>query len=219
MSDIIKQLKHHLKTEAPDGLPSDWFVKADKLKSREATLESLRNQATNCSKCALCESRIKVVFGTGFEKRPVIAFVGDTPGKEENLTGEPFVGRAGELLNAAIEKGLKLSKKEVYICNVIKCAPPENRAPRPEEVTACSTYLHAQLELVRPDVIIALGSVAQEALSGVEQDIEKLRGNWQEWRGIKLMPTFHPDYILRNPETKKPFWHDLKLVMEYLGLE
>ena len=205
-SDILKQLQHHLKTESPSGLPSEWFVDSDALKSRVSTLDTLKAEAEKCTKCSLCKTRNKVVFGAGLERRPKIVFVGEGPSREDDLSGEPFVGKSGQLLNAAIEKGLKLSRDEVYICNVIKCRPSENRAPLPDEVAACSHYLYSQLELIKPDVIVTLGGPAQLALSGVEEGITKLRGKWQEWRGIRLMPTFHPAHILRKPEAKKSFW-------------
>jgi len=220
MSDILKQLEQHLKKQAPDGLPSEWFTKADELKSRAGTLDTLKAEANSCTKCDLCQTRTKVVFGAGLERRPKIAFVGEAPEKEDDLTGEPFVGRAGELLTAAIEKGLKLSREDVYICNVVKCRPPNGREAQAAEVNQCSNYLCSQLELVKPDVIIALGSLAQQALAdnGKAKDFSKIRGQWQEWRRIKLMPTFHPNHILKTPEDKKPFWQDLKSVIEYLGL-
>ena len=181
-------------------------------------LEELRGLAMQCTKCRLCEGRNKVVFGVGKTDRPVIAFVGEGPGADEDRLGEPFVGRAGALLTAAITKGLGLSREEVYIANVVKCRPPENRAPLPDETASCTPYLYRQLEIIQPQVIVTLGQPAQMALSGVEMGITKLRGNWQNWRGIKLMPTFHPAYLLRNPPMKKFFWEDLKTVMAEVGL-
>lgn len=182
------------------------------------SLSDLEADAKKCVKCRLCETRNSVVFGVGNTKSPLIAFVGEGPGADEDMKGEPFVGRAGQLLTAAITKGLGLRREDVYICNVVKCRPPENRAPLPDETEACTPYLYRQLELVKPRVIITLGQPAQMSLSGVKLGITKLRGQWQEWRGIKLMPTFHPAYLLRNPPAKKPFWEDLQTVMKELGL-
>jgi DNA polymerase len=231
---ILQQIEEHLKRESPDGIPNDWFkdlrrhvepteqgahVESRDLGSKQGSLLELRLEAETCQKCRLCEERTKVVFGVGNENRPRIVFVGEGPGREEDLKGEPFVGKAGQLLTAAIEKGLGLKRTDVYICNVVKCRPPQNRTPLPDEVAACSHYLEAQLEFLKPEVIVTLGSPAQLALTGVERGITKLRGTWLEWRGIKVMPTFHPAYILRNPAAKKPFWHDLQAVMEHLGMQ
>ncbi len=182
-------------------------------------LEQLRAEALGCTRCRLCETRNKVVFGVGKIDSPLIAFVGEGPGADEDRLGEPFVGRAGELLTAAITKGLGLSRNDVYIANVVKCRPPQNRAPLPDETEACTKFLYRQLELIRPRVIVTLGAPAQMALSGVNLGITKLRGQWQSWRGIRLMPTFHPAYLLRSPAAKKEFWEDLKAVMAELGID
>lgn len=181
-------------------------------------LRALESQVKQCTKCRLAQTRKNVVFGTGLSTSPLIAFVGEGPGVDEDRVGKPFVGKAGELLTRAITNGLKLCREDVYICNVVKCRPPNNRTPLPDETESCTPYLVRQLELIKPQVIVALGGPAQQALSGVKLGITKLRGQWQEWRGVKLMPTFHPAYILRNPAAKKDFWEDLQLVMKELGL-
>jgi DNA polymerase len=193
---------------------NDWHQQA-----REMSLEELRITASTCTRCRLCEERTNVVFGVGSTDSPVIAFVGEGPGADEDLKGEPFVGRAGQLLTAAIEKGLGLKRDDVYICNVVKCRPPGNRTPLPDEVEQCSAFLFRQLELVKPKAIITLGQAAQLALVGRRDGITKLRGTWLEWEGIRVMPTFHPAYLLRNPGAKRMFWDDLKQVMEYVGLK
>lgn len=180
--------------------------------------DELEAKAKACTKCRLCETRTNVVFGVGKRESPLIAFVGEGPGADEDRLGEPFVGRAGALLTAAITKGLGLQREDVYIGNVVKCRPPQNRAPLPDEVSSCTPYLYRQLELLQPRVIITLGQPAQLALSGVNIGITKLRGQWQSWNGIKLMPTFHPAYLLRNPSVKRLFWEDLQAVMRELGL-
>jgi DNA polymerase len=181
-------------------------------------LDALREVALGCTRCRLCETRTNVVFGTGKSESPLICFIGEGPGAEEDKRGEPFVGRAGQLLTDAIEKGLKLSRSDVYICNVVKCRPPENRTPLVDEMQACSQFLYRQIELVKPKVIITLGQPAQLATTGIDLGITKLRGRWQSWRGFPLMPTLHPAYLLRNPSAKKDFWEDLKSVMEFLGI-
>ncbi len=182
------------------------------------SFEALNLDAQACRRCRLCETRNKVVFGVGKIERPLIAFVGEGPGADEDRLGEPFVGKAGQLLTGAITKGLGLRREDVYIGNVVKCRPPENRAPMPDEVAACTPFLFRQLELIAPTVVVTLGAPAQSALTGNLGGITKLRGKWLEWRGIPLMPTFHPAYILRNPAAKKPFWEDLQMVMERVGL-
>lgn len=233
MPKLVKQLEKQLKKEKVKGLPKQWFEgksKSEKVldltlagtkdkENIEANLDwkSLEQKALACSKCRLCEQRTKVVFGVG-NKKARLVFVGEGPGADEDASGEPFVGRAGQLLTAAITKGMGLTRDDVYICNVVKCRPPGNRAPLPDETEACTPYLYRQLDLIKPEVIVTLGQPAQMALSGVEMGITKLRGNWQSWKGIKLMPTFHPAYLLRNPPVKKFFWEDLQAVMKELGL-
>ena len=180
-------------------------------------LEDLRTIASSCTRCGLCSGRQSVVFSDGNEASPDIAFVGEGPGADEDIQGLPFVGAAGQLLTRAIEQGLKVSRDTIYICNVVKCRPPGNRTPTKDEVQACMPYLEKQLELVKPKVIVALGKVAASALSGSEVQITKVRGNWGQWQGIPVMPTFHPAYLLRNEEAKRPFWEDLKSVMAKLG--
>lgn len=181
-------------------------------------LNQLMADAQACRRCRLCETRNKVVFGIGKTTRPLIVFVGEGPGADEDRQGEPFVGKAGQLLTAAITKGLGLRREDVFICNVVKCRPPENRTPMVDEVEACSPFLFRQLELIAPSVIVTLGAPAQTALTGNLGGITKIRGKWLEWRGVPVMPTFHPAYILRNPAAKKPFWEDLQVVMEKVGL-
>ena len=181
-------------------------------------LERLEEQLEGCKACRLWETRNKLVFGEGNELEPLIAFVGEGPGADEDRQGRPFVGRAGQLLSAAIEKGLGLRREDLYICNVVKCRCPNNRNPLPDEVKACLPNLLRQLELIRPGVIISLGAPALCALSGAKEAITKVRGEWRAWRGIDWMPTFHPAYILRNPPSKRLFWEDLKAVMGRLGL-
>lgn len=178
-------------------------------------LDELRAEIGDCRRCKLCAGRTNIVFGVGHPKARLI-FVGEGPGRDEDLQGEPFVGRAGQLLNDIITKGMGLKREDVYIANVVKCRPPENRNPEPDEVAACEPFLKKQIDLVQPEVIVALGKFAVQALLQSKAPISKLRGNWHRYHGIKLMPTFHPAYLLRNPADKKLVWEDIKKVIKEL---
>lgn len=181
--------------------------------------QQLETEALACQACRLAGGRQNVVFGVGQRVHPKLVFVGEGPGAEEDLKGEPFVGKAGQLLTKAITNGMKLSREQVYICNVVKCRPPENRNPLPDEISQCLPFLVRQLELLRPRVIVLLGSVATKALLGNDiGGITSLRGKWLDWRGIRVMPTFHPSYLLRTPSAKRAFWDDLQLVMKEIGI-
>ena len=185
---------------------------------KSATLEELSAFIGDCKRCKLAPLRTHLVFGVGNPNADLM-FVGEAPGADEDARGEPFVGRAGQLLTDIIERGMGLSRADVYICNVIKCRPPDNRNPEPDEVAACEPFLMRQIDLVRPRAIVALGSFAVQALLKVKTPISRLRGNWQEVRGVKLMPTFHPAYLLRSPGEKRLVWQDIQEVMKVLGLE
>jgi len=219
---FLKSEEQIAKKYFADWIPVSSFLKLEKYTIPEleefAELDSLKKEAETCKACRLCETRSNVVFGEGNTNQPLIAFVGEGPGEEEDRTGRPFVGKAGALLTGAIEKGMKLNRSDIYICNAVKCRPPDNRNPLPDEISACERFLFSQLRLIQPKVIVTLGSPAQKTLTKIDQGITKLRGKWLSWEGIKVMPTFHPAYILRNPDSKKDFWADLKLVMEELGL-
>ncbi|HPR65415.1 MAG TPA: uracil-DNA glycosylase [Thermoanaerobaculia bacterium] len=169
-----------------------------------------------CTKCKLHAGRTQTVFGTGdIEAR--LVFVGEAPGADEDRQGEPFVGRAGQLLTRMIG-AMGLSREQVYICNILKCRPPGNRDPEPEEADACIGYLIRQLELIQPEVIVALGRVSSQVLTGSAEPISKMRGHWYAYRGIPVMPTFHPSFLLRQPGKKREAWEDLQEVMRRLGL-
>jgi uracil-DNA glycosylase len=185
---------------------------------KTATLEELSAFIGDCQRCKLAPLRTHLVFGVGNPQADLM-FVGEAPGADEDARGEPFVGRAGQLLTDIIERGMGLSRADVYICNVIKCRPPDNRNPEPDEVAACEPFLMRQIDLVRPRAIVALGTFAVQALLKVKTPISRLRGNWQEVRGVKLMPTFHPAYLLRSPGEKRLVWQDIQEVMKLLGLE
>lgn len=182
-----------------------------------ATLDDLRTAIGDCRLCRLAGGRTQLVFGVGNPEARLM-FVGEGPGRDEDLKGEPFVGRAGMLLTDIIEKGMRLSRSDVYICNVVKCRPPDNRNPEPDEVDACSPFLRRQIALVKPEVIVALGKFAAQTLLATKTPIMRLRGNWHAYEGVPLMPTLHPAYLLRNPGDKKLVWQDIKLVMSRLGL-
>lgn len=183
-----------------------------------ASLETLREEIGDCRLCKLCEHRTNIVFGVG-NPHASIVFVGEGPGHDEDLQAEPFVGRAGRLLTEIITKGMRLRREDVYIANVVKCRPPGNRNPEPDEVASCEPFLQRQIELIQPRVIVALGTFASQALLRSRTPISRLRGQWHDYRGIRLMPTFHPAYLLRNPGDKKLVWEDIKAAMRELGLK
>ena len=183
-----------------------------------AQLAPIEARAKVCVKCPeLVRCRHNVVFGVG-DPHAELMFIGEAPGRDEDLEGEPFVGRAGELLTKIIQ-AMGLKRHEVYIANVLKCRPPENRTPLPEEVANCLPYVLTQIELIKPKVIVALGATAMKALLDVQLGITKIRGNWYTFRDIPIMPTFHPAYLLRNPAAKKEVWQDMQAVLAKLGRE
>ncbi len=182
------------------------------------TLEELRDFIGDCQRCKLAPGRINLVFGVGNPKAELM-FVGEGPGADEDERGEPFVGRAGQLLTDIIERGMRMRRQDVYICNVVKCRPPGNRNPEPDEVAACEPFLMRQIEIVQPRVIVGLGTFAVQSLLKVKTPISKMRGRWHEVRGIRMMPTFHPAYLLRNPADKRLVWADIQEVMRALGKE
>lgn len=179
------------------------------------TLEQIRAELGDCRRCRLCTGRKNIVFGVG-NPRAELVFVGEGPGSDEDLQGEPFVGRAGELLTRMIA-AMGYRRDEVYICNVVKCRPPGNRNPEPDEIDACEPFLKAQLASIQPKVIVGLGKFASQTLLRVQTPITRLRGNWYEYQGIRLMPTYHPAYLLRQPAEKRAVWSDLQKVMAVLG--
>jgi len=174
-------------------------------------LDEVRHALGDCKRCKLCSGRKNLVFGVGNPKARLV-FVGEGPGAEEDNQGIPFVGAAGQLLTKMIS-AMGYSRDDVYICNVVKCRPPGNRNPEPDEIQACQPFLEAQLNAIRPSVIIALGKFAAQTLLRSDTPITRLRGHWREYVGIPLMPTFHPAYLLRNPAEKKAAWTDLQAVM------
>lgn len=210
--------KPKLKTEAPpesQALPS--------LVPEGDTLLKIRQDiGDDCRRCRLCEQRKKIVFGSGNEQSPLV-FVGEGPGADEDEQGVPFIGRAGQLLTKMIDgtaakEGISITRESVYICNVVKCRPPENRAPEPDEMQTCGEFLFRQLMTIQPKAICALGGTAAKALLGTKEGVTKLRGNWQTWHGIPLMVTYHPSYLLRpyNQNAKHEAWEDLKKLLHFV---
>lgn len=179
-------------------------------------LDDLAAEVARCQACPLCQTRTRTVPGEG-HAAPRVVFVGEGPGADEDRTGRPFVGKAGQLLDDIITKGMRLRREDVFICNVVKCRPPGNRTPEPGEVQACAGFLERQLLALAPRVICALGAVAAQALLATDEPVGRLRGRVGQWRGIPVIPTYHPAYLLRNPAAKRPTWEDIQRVMERSG--
>jgi len=206
--DLSPEMK--LPIELPPLAPSD------------DTLDKISADIGDCRRCRLCQGRNKIVFGSGNPEARLV-FVGEGPGAEEDAQGLPFVGRAGQLLtqmidNTASREGLPIRRPDVYICNVVKCRPPENRTPEPDEMEICGQFLFRQLSVIQPKAICCLGSTAAKALLGTKIGVTKLRGQWQKWRDIPVMVTYHPSYLLRpyNQDAKREAWEDLKKVLHYV---
>lgn len=191
--------------------PEDLAVSAPSLEALDALVRA-------CTRCGLDKTRRQTVFGVG-NPHAELVFVGEAPGEDEDRQGEPFVGRAGQLLTDIIVKGMKMRREDVYICNVLKCHPPANRDPNPHEVRCCEPYLIRQLELIRPKVIVALGRHAAQTLLRTDDSTGKLRGRWHDYHGIPLRVTYHPAYLLRTPSEKRKTWEDIQEVMKFLAGE
>ena len=209
---------------APSGAPARRLAASEQDASAEPevlefgkkhrTLAMVRAELGDCQRCKLSQTRQKLVFGAGAQDAALV-FVGEAPGADEDRTGEPFVGRAGELLDKMIE-AMGWSRQSVYIANLLKCRPPNNRNPAPDETRECRPFLMAQLEVIAPRIIVALGRPASNALLGTDAPISSLRGKFHERWGVRILPTFHPAYLLREPARKRDAWADLKLVMNEL---
>ncbi|MBN2453510.1 MAG: uracil-DNA glycosylase [Candidatus Omnitrophica bacterium] len=181
---------------------------------QERDLDCLKREVLRCRGCSLAETRLNVVFGAGNPKAALM-FVGEAPGSEEDIQGLPFVGRAGQLLTKIIE-AIGMKREDVYIANVLKCRPPNNRAPLPTEILACRENIRRQIAIIKPEVICTLGKFASQTLLNTDTPISRLRGNLYEYEGIKVIPTFHPAYLLRNPQDKKLVWSDMKKIKALL---
>ena len=226
-ADIAAAVREHLTRLGElgaEGIGHDELVKAQKRLAGKGVrrnpadaLQQIHRDMGDCRRCGLYEGRTNIVFGDG-DPYARLMFVGEGPGEDEDAQGVPFVGAAGQKLNDIIEKGMKLKRSEVYIANVVKSRPPANRDPRPDEIAACMPFLEMQIEAIRPEVIVALGRIASQTLTGQNAPIGKLRGKWHDYKGIALMPTYHPSYLLRNPDARREVWDDIKQVLEKLGL-
>lgn len=202
--------------------PSQPITVVPPLEPAHDNLLKILEDIGECKRCRLHEGRNRLVFGSGNERAKLV-FVGEGPGADEDAQGLPFVGRAGQLLTQMIEgtarkEGIPLSRPDVYICNVVKCRPPENRTPQPDEMEICGQFLYRQLMAIRPKAICALGSTAAKALLGTKDGVTRLRGKWQQWRDIPVMVASHPSYLLRpyNQNAKKEAWEDLKMALHYV---
>ena len=198
-----------MKAQNPPPLPP---VIGDK----PAALKLIREDIGDCTRCRLHKGRTNLVFGVGNVNADLM-FVGEGPGADEDAKGEPFVGRAGQLLNNMIS-AMGIKREDVYIANVVKCRPPSNRTPEKDECDTCSPFLMRQIDVIKPKVIVALGAVAAKNLLAVNDSMANLRGRWYDFRDSKLLVTYHPAYLLRDPRQKKEAWKDLQMVMKYLGL-
>jgi uracil-DNA glycosylase family 4 len=185
--------------------------------SKEEILKKVHREMAVCQLCPLGKTRKNLVFGVGNPDARIV-FVGEAPGADEDEQGLPFVGRAGQLLTDIIVKGMKLERKNVYICNILKCRPPGNRNPQPDEISKCEPFLKNQLQIISPEIICALGTFAAKTLLKTDIPISALRGRFHVYEGIKLMPTYHPAYLLRNPSAKKLVWEDVQMIMKEVKL-
>jgi len=220
----IEEIKNHLSFLAASGCrgfdcseKSLDIVKSwgNKEISLPETLESIRTDLGDCCRCKLCDGRRNIVFGEGNHNAKLV-FVGEGPGYEEDKRGRPFVGAAGQLLTKIIQ-AIKLTREQVYICNIIKCRPPGNRNPLPDEILACSPFLQRQIAVLKPDFICALGTFAAQTLLETKKPISKLRSNFHKYKGIMVLPTYHPAYLLRNPDKKRDVWEDMKMLINEMG--
>jgi len=219
--DIKKWVRRTVDSETLAGIDEVVvFPRAKKITVRknmsENTLKGLESKVSSCRGCGLAETRTNVVFGEG-SPRAALMFVGEAPGAEEDKQGRPFVGRAGGLLTKIIES-IGLTREDVFIGNILKCRPPGNRNPMPNEIEVCSPYLIDQIRIIKPKVICALGKFAAQRLLNTETPISQLRGKFYDYQGVKLMPTYHPAYLLRNSAGKKDVWEDMKKIAKELGL-
>lgn len=194
--------------------PREAMAVGERPEASVTTLEQIRAELGDCQRCRLGRTRTTLVFGTGNPDADIV-FVGEAPGRDEDIKGEPFVGKAGQLLTRIIQ-AIDLSREDVYICNVIKCRPPENRNPLPEEIESCEPFLLKQVEAIQPKVICALGKFAAQTLLKTEAPISTLRGRFHDYHGIPLMPTYHPAYLLRNPDMKRQVWEDIQKIQKKL---
>ncbi|MGB2601773.1 MAG: uracil-DNA glycosylase [Candidatus Omnitrophota bacterium] len=218
MDEMINGIKRAVESEIMAGV-NEIYLQAEPKKNtgKKMTLKTLEEEVSGCLRCELSGTRTNVVFGEG-DSRADLMFIGEAPGGDEDKQGRPFVGRAGQLLTKIIES-IGLKREEVFIGNILKCRPPGNRNPMPNEIAMCSPYLLKQIDAIEPKVICALGKFAAQTLLNTETPISKLRGKFYDYNGIKLMPTYHPAYLLRNSSGKKEVWQDMQAIAKELGLK
>ncbi len=214
--DLMRQVEQFLQTERGFGVTELPMGPAGPAASKSEALDALEKEFKTCTRCALGATRTNFVFGSG-DPDARLMFVGEAPGFDEDKQGLPFVGAAGQLLTKIIE-AMKLKREQVYIANCLKCRPPQNRPPQPEELATCNPILRRQIEIIQPKIICALGKFAAQTLLETQEPISRLRGRFFDYHGIRLMPTFHPAYLLRNPSDKKLVWQDAQLMMRELDL-
>jgi len=209
LMQIVDQVKAHLSYQKGLGINT---LLSHRETSAPVSLDGIKREMGDCTRCRLHENRQSVVFGEG-NPHAVLVFVGEAPGREEDLQGRPFVGKAGELLTRIIE-AIDLTREEVYIANIVKCRPPQNRNPQPDEIQTCLPFLRKQLEAIKPKIICALGTFAAQTLLETAERISILRGQFYAYQGARLMPTYHPAFLLRNPQFKRDVWEDMKAIKE-----
>jgi DNA polymerase len=218
MDEVISSVKRAVESEIMAGVSEIYLQAASKKEAgKKMTLKTLEAEVAGCQRCELSATRNNVVFGEGNSKADLM-FIGEAPGGDEDKQGRPFVGRAGQLLTKIIES-IGLKREDVFIGNILKCRPPGNRNPMPGEIAMCSPYLLKQIDLIKPKVICALGKFAAQTLLNTETPISRLRGEFHDYHGIKLMPTYHPAYLLRNSSGKKEVWKDMQAIAKELGLK
>ena len=196
-------------------LPSSGMEPENPTRSQVLTLEEVRNELGDCKRCKLHQTRRTIVFGEG-NKKATLMFIGEGPGYDEDVQGRPFVGRAGQLLTKIIQS-INLQREEVYIANIIKCRPPQNRNPEPDEIQSCNPFLRKQIQVIQPKIICALGTFSAQTLLKTETKITALRGKFYDLEGIKVIPTYHPAFLLRNPDKKREVWEDMKKIAEWIN--
>jgi len=204
LMEIISYVKSYLYYQEFLGIKGSAEV------GKQVSLEDIKKEIVHCQKCSLSTTRTQVVFGTGKEDAGLM-LIGEAPGEEEDIKGEPFVGMAGQLLTRILN-AIGLDRKDVYITNIVKCRPPHNRNPKAGEIKACKPYLLKQISVIRPKIICTLGTFAAQTLLETGEKISQLRGRFYDYQGIKLIPTYHPAFILRYPQMKKPLWDDMQLI-------
>ena len=217
LCEIVGQVRGHLERQQELGLDRTelrWPEAPALPAAARPTLEQVRADLGECTRCKLHRHRTQIVFGVGNPKAGLV-FVGEAPGADEDAQGEPFVGRAGQLLTKIIE-AMGMRREDVYICNIIKCRPPNNRTPEADEIVACQPFLLEQLRAIGPKFICALGGPAAQTLLQTKEAISRLRGKFYDYHGIPLLPTFHPAFLLRNPSEKKTVWEDMKLLLRHM---